>query len=283
MYHRVNDALAPNDLVMPVAVFRKQMEYLKEHCEVISIEELLNIGSRKSEVGSRKNRTSDLGSRTSGKPKVAITFDDGYRDNYLNAYPILKELKLPATIFLITGMIGTDQKRPRYKNMPSPDMLNWGEVKEMAQNGITFGPHTVSHPHLSSLSYEEQRAEIIGSVETLNKQLRMSEDGCRKTEKSDLGPRTSDLGIFCYPYGDYNSDTLKIMKELGIKLAVTVRPGINKDGSQKTEDGRRIKKEDNLLELRRTEMNGIDSLFDFKKKLAGAFDFLHTLMQYKKS
>lgn len=221
MYHRVNDNLQPNDLVVPVAKFREQMSYLKKNCEVIGIERLLSEERK--------------------KQKVVITFDDGYRDNYLNAYPILKELGLPGTIFLITGMINTDKKRPRYQDMPAPDMLSWDEVYEMSHNGISLGAHTITHPHLSKLAYEDQKKEIWGSIRTL----------------VPTGPEVSvSQLLFCYPYGDYNSDTLRILKELGVKLAFTIKPGIN---SEKV----------NPLELRRTEINGIDSLFDFKKKLAG--------------
>ncbi len=243
MYHRVNDGLAPNDLVTPVGSFRQQMLFLKQNYTITSMEELLGDDQTPQTIGDGRK-----------KPKILITFDDGYRDNYRNAYPILKELWLPATIFLITGMIGTDKKRPRYQGMPDPDMLNWDEVKEMSKNGSTFGAHTVSHPHLSQLSYEEQRKEIWGSIRTL----------------VPPGPEVSvPQQIFCYPYGDYNNDTLSILKELGVKLALTVRPGIN---NGKVDP----------LELRRTEINGIDTLFDFKKKLAGAFDGLHEWLQKKK-
>jgi len=261
MYHRVNDALPANDLVTPVELFRSQMRYLKEHCEVMGVEKLLD--DRRKE----KNKNRRL--------KVVITFDDGYRDNYLNAFPILKELGLPATIFLITGMIGTDQKRPRYKDMPTPDMMNWEEAREMAENGISFGPHTVTHPHLSQLNYEKQRDEIIKSIAVISPKI---------APLTSFGtPFGGSLEvtsfIFCYPYGDYNADTLRILKELGVKIAFTVKPGINNEETIKreSEDER-----EGFLQLRRTEISGVDTLFDFKKKLAGAFDFLHSLVQQKK-
>lgn len=141
MYHRVTDILNPHEFVVSVENFRQQMATLARRSEVIGIKEL-SFGEKRK------------------KQKVVITFDDGYRDNYLNAYPILKKLNLPATIFLITGMIGTNAKRSRYKELPSPDMLSWEEVNEMAAHNITFGAHTVTHPRLSWLDYQAQREEI---------------------------------------------------------------------------------------------------------------------------
>jgi len=239
MYHRVNDVLEPSDLVVPVAKFRQQMKYLKENCK-----------------------------------NVVITFDDGYRDNYLNAYPILKELGLSATIFLTTGMIGTDKKRPRYKDMAAPDMLSWEEVREMAQNGITFGAHTVSHPHLAQLDYSQQKKEIEESLRQLELKRPRAPGSQSKDSAGVLGnmgtgePKGCQTSMFCYPYGDYNGDTLKILKELGVEKAYTIKPGIN-NGKVAS------------LELRRTEISGVDSLFDLKKKLAGAYDLMHEFVQKK--
>lgn len=238
MYHRVNDQLPPDILNTPAAAFRRQMEYLKDNCRMIGLGELLKTEDWRPLYGNRK------------RPAVLITFDDGYRDNYLNAYPVLKELGLTATIFLTTGMIGTDKKRPRYAAMPDPDMMNWEEVREMAGSGMTFAPHTHTHPRLAKLSYEQQKKEVQDSLETLNAQHFA---GFYKS-------------VFCYPYGDYNEDTLTMMVKLGFRLAFTVRPGIN---DAKTP----------LLELRRTGINGRDTLFDLKKKLAGSFDWLHTQIQ----
>ena len=225
MYHRVNDNLPASEWVMSPEKFREHMRYLKEYCDVIGMEELCAIFANQN--GMLRHR----------RPQVVITIDDGYRDNFLNAYPILKEFKLPAIIFLATGLIGTNEKMQRYKDMPSPDMLSWDEVKEMSRNNITFGAHTVTHPHLPELDYSKQKEEIESSIKMLYDQL----------------PQELGRSIFCYPYGEYNSDTLKIMQELGIKIAFTVHEGIN---SPKV----------NPLELNRDGGDGQDGLVDFMRK-----------------
>ncbi len=237
MYHRVNAGLPPNDLNTPPEVFRRHMAHLKRHCRVISIEDML-----------QDDWTGLIGNRR--RPTVVVTFDDGYRDNYLEAFPILRALDLPATVFLITGMIGTDQRRPRYRQMPPPDMMSWAEVEIMKRQGVTFLPHTHTHPHLSRLDYEEQKKEVLASIEV-----------CRQR---GVSPYAGE--VFCYPYGDYNAVTLRVMRDLGVRYALTVRPGINTARTPRHE-------------LRRTEISGRDSMFDFRKKLAGAFDGLHKALQ----
>jgi len=220
MYHRVTDILDPGELVVPVENFRQQMAALAQKYEVIGIEELSFEEKRE-------------------KQKVVITFDDGYRDNYLNAYPILKKRDFPAALFLITGMIGTKARRPRYKDMPSPDMLSWEEVNEMAAGGMTFGAHTVTHPRLSGLGEEAQREEIEKSLREV---------------QSHVAPLKGSKSFFCYPYGDYNKTTLAILREFDVKLAFTVDPGVNQEGQI-------------ALEIKRIGISGTDSLTDFQKKI----------------
>ena len=91
-YHRVNDE---HDFLMdsvPVKVFARQMEMLHTFFNVLPLEELVERASK-----------SDIPAKA-----VAITFDDGYRDNYQNAFPILKRLDLPATIFVTTGVVDSN-------------------------------------------------------------------------------------------------------------------------------------------------------------------------------
>lgn len=202
MYHRVNDSLPPGELVTSVKTFRAQMRYLKRYCDVLDVQQLRDIFSHPVQMRGRC------------RPQVVITIDDGYRDTYLNAFPILKEFDLPAIIFLATGFIGTDKKLARYVNMPSPDMMNWKEALEMSRHKIALGAHTISHPHLPQLSIAEQEAEIEGSIRHLEQYV----------------PSSIARSVFCYPYGEYNQDTLTIMRKSGIHSALTVKTGINTAG-----------------------------------------------------
>jgi peptidoglycan/xylan/chitin deacetylase (PgdA/CDA1 family) len=90
-YHRINDEHDPFFPATPTEVFARQMEYLDSNFSVCPLADLVE-----------RMRKRDIPENA-----VAITFDDGYRDNYLNAFPILRQLSLPATIFLATGAIGS--------------------------------------------------------------------------------------------------------------------------------------------------------------------------------
>ena len=91
IYHRVNDEGDRFFPAIPIDVFAQQMEYLASYWNVLPLEDAVERVTRK-----------DVPDNA-----IAITFDDGYRDNFLHAFPILKKLSLPATIFLATEVIGT--------------------------------------------------------------------------------------------------------------------------------------------------------------------------------
>lgn len=238
-YHRVNDTLPVNELVVSTKTFEQQMAYLKEHnYKVIGLNQLLHELSPHT--------------RASVNPRtVLITFDDGFRDNYLNAFPVLKKYAFPAVIFLTTGMIDTDRKFKKYEAMPAPDMLNWKEIREMHNYGVEFGAHTVNHKLLTQVSLEEAKREIKDSAKLVNEFMGLRACG------------------FCYPAGDNNETIRNLVKEAGYTCAFTVKPGINKNG-------------EDIFALTRTAVNGNDTLFDFKKKLSGAYDILHTFIQARK-
>ncbi|PJE64574.1 MAG: hypothetical protein COU90_01920 [Candidatus Ryanbacteria bacterium CG10_big_fil_rev_8_21_14_0_10_43_42] len=157
-YHSVSDAgsgeLSHRELYHHLSVpreqFEQQMVYLqKKNYSFLSLSDLIAIQKKEQSMPSRA---------------VFIYFDDGYRDNLLNAYPILKQYNIPATIFLITDCI--NQKKILWESDIDPYtagiFLTWDEVNQM-KDICTFGTHTVSHRKLTSLSGEDIKEEYTAS------------------------------------------------------------------------------------------------------------------------
>jgi len=261
IYHRVGDSIEHSWSHTSIRIedFENQVRYLNSKCHVIPLDEL---------------RQYVQGKKSLPKRAVAITFDDGYKDNYLNAYPILKRYNMPATVFLATCHIDTgnllwdgrvkyaimnttleafeleelgmyplnspDERKQAYfsivaklkefqeeeKNLLIEKLvarlavdipgdlgkkvgLSWDEIREMSNNGITFGAHTVTHPILTKLSLEEARKQIVGS---------------KRRIEEEVGKLVT---AFSYPNGDpadFNDDIKQILRQNGFTCAVTVSP-----------------------------------------------------------
>src|SRR3989344_9554004 len=167
MYHSVSPGV---DYFMNVEPddFERHMAYLAEQkITVIALSELV----------ARLKARKPLGGA------VVLPFDDGYRDNYTIAFPLLKKYRFPATIFVTTDMIGKTDKR-------GLERLSAAEMKELHASGlINIEPHTKTHPKLAKLSDQDARAEIEGS---------------KKAIEQLLG---TDTKLFAYPYGNASDAT----------------------------------------------------------------------------
>ena len=120
VYHRVNDEKDPIFPGVPTKIFAQQMEYLAENYYVCSLTEIV-----------QRLQSDDLPANS-----LAITFDDGYRDNFSNAFPVLKNLRLPATIFLATDAIGTgrvlwhDRVFSAFRTTQLSALSRWDDAKQ---------------------------------------------------------------------------------------------------------------------------------------------------------
>ena len=119
---------------------------------------------------------------------LVLTFDDGLECLYWNVYPVLREFGFTATVFLVSGYCGKMNNWPgQPKGIPSLKLLNWEQIKEMDDNGIEFGVHSVSHPRLDRISQVEVEIELIES-------------------KSDIEQHLGhEVEVFAYPYGRFDA------------------------------------------------------------------------------
>jgi len=257
LYHRVDDsnkfpwAMPPKE----IKEFEKQISYLSSRYNVISLNFLVRCINENKAIP---------------RKAVVITFDDGFKDIYLNAYPILKKYGVKGTIFITTGRIGCRELHWRDKinyvfwhttkdevkidslgrislktlferrqatsfiksklealprdervvviesllntlkveipsNLNKELMLSWAEVREMNENGIEIGAHTVSHPVLTKISLSEAKKEI---------------KECKNQIEEKINTRITS---FAYPYGNlgsYNEYIKKVVKESGYNCGV---------------------------------------------------------------
>ncbi len=128
--------------------------------------------------------------------KVVLTFDDGYRDFYTNAFPLLKKYHVKCTIYLINHKLN------------GGDYLTDSQVKTLiASDLVEVGAHTLDHDDLAAMGSDAATKQIVGS-------------------KADLERRFGiKVWTFAYPSGEYDRETVKIVKDAGFAAAVTTHPG----------------------------------------------------------
>ncbi len=128
-YHQINDP-ANDYSTVSTAAFREQMEFLKQHYCVVSLEEAVN----------------GVGSPRCARRLVAVTFDDGYRDNATIAAPILRSLGLTACFFVATEMVGSPRQFPHdvLQRKRRQEHMTWEQLRITGRGGVC---NRVSHPY----------------------------------------------------------------------------------------------------------------------------------------
>lgn len=243
MYHRVSMPSHNSEyLAVPADAFEQHIKFIRDNFRIVSMEDGLKA----------------LDEDTSRDIYAAINFDDGYMDNYLHGFPVLKKYGVPATIFLTTDFIGKEhlfwwdevfkiisssdtngmdklnaaecinfslRAKPEHeiravigklkehfrvsKDIDPIKMLEWEQIKEMAESGIDFGSHTKTHRDLSILSDKEVLEELTGSKREI-------EHGLGK-----------EIGGFSYPFGTFDERVKSLSVKAGFRYARTTLKGFN--------------------------------------------------------
>ena len=232
MYHRVINN-AENEGVYGTYIyedmFKKHLQYLKDkNYTVITFKDLDKIGWR--------NRFEK------GKKYIILTFDDGYKDNYDLAFPILKEFNFKATIFLM-GSLTYNEWDVKAGGERKFSLMSVEMIKEMQDYGIEFGAHTFNHPKLNTLSNEEIEHQIVDVKKPLEEKI------------------GKEIITFAYPYGILNDYAKEMAKKAGYTFALATDSGS-------------VCLSDDLYQIRRIAIFPNTNLFSFKRKVAGNYNFI---------
>ncbi|MGE5611970.1 MAG: polysaccharide deacetylase family protein [Bacillota bacterium] len=197
-YHRIGG----RDLLSkPTEEFRRDLQWLKQHYECMTLAELHDR--------LRSNQPIR-------RPIAVVTFDDGYRDNFTAAVPVLLDEGVPATFFIATGFIGTHREFPHDLRagaaQPYPK-LTWGDLHAMERAGFEVGSHTVNHADLGQADDATAQCELAESLLALSRRL-------------GIRPRA-----FAFPWGkpaNMSEFAIEKARQLGYYAAVSAYGGSNR-------------------------------------------------------
>jgi peptidoglycan/xylan/chitin deacetylase (PgdA/CDA1 family) len=213
-------------------VFSRQMRWLKgQGYRGIHLSEMLD----------------GLASRLDMSKHVVITFDDGYRDFFTEAFAILKQCGFSATVFLVTDRI---RKTPMRNE--GVDYLTWGDVRQLHSEGVRFGSRTVTHPDLRSLDLDQIDYEIGYSKEVI---------------EQELGEAVESFS-YPFPFPEEDRDFARFigdaLENQGFKNGVSGIIGRANGGN-------------NPFFLPRLPINSWDTSQMLRAKLTGGYDWMHIL------
>ncbi|MEM9563710.1 MAG: glycosyltransferase [Actinomycetota bacterium] len=192
MYHRVSPEGNPalDAYRLTPETFERQLDHLRANGYYgISFEQLRYSLASKRPLPGRA---------------VLISFDDGYQDFFDHAWPLLRDYEFPASVFVVTDLVGEAATWDRRFGEPAP-LMDWDAIRELHANGIEFGSHTASHRSLRSLTVDE---------------IVEQERRCRATLQRRLG---DEVVAMAYPFGIHDEQVEVAMRRVGYELAVTTK------------------------------------------------------------
>jgi peptidoglycan/xylan/chitin deacetylase (PgdA/CDA1 family) len=196
-FHRVNDALPEDGLTCSSAKFESFCHFFLDNFRVVSLSE---------QVAKARAGRSAAGT-------LAITFDDGYRDNYEVAAPILRKLGLPATFFVTTGFVGSSIVAPWDRGLPTQQAwMNWDQIRSLVSQGFEIGCHSDTHLDFGAASPAEVRDDLSASQAKIQHELGL------------------DARLFAYPFGGpqhISEGSRQLVRELGFECCAACHGGTN--------------------------------------------------------
>lgn len=215
MYHHVNPHKGDMVTVTPTT-FERQMEYLHEAgFKTLTLDELLSYIK---------------GDMVLQQKAVVVTFDDGWLDNYIYAFPVLKKYNVHASVFIVTDIIERasrgggkppavvpthrESKLVMQQGEGHLVFLNWDITTEMARSGLVdFYSHAKTHASCDFLSEPELSEELQTSKHVIEERLK------------------KPCPFLCWPFGRYTTFAIAIAKKVGYSAAFTTNHGIVTPGS----------------------------------------------------
>ena len=201
MYHMISEHLSKkqskfNRLRVKPKEIEKQLLWLKKNgFKSFTLSELVNL-------------------ENIPKKSVVLTFDDGYEDNFTNAFPLLQKYGFKATIYIVLNRFennwATDKDLGKSSNeLNNEKMLSDEQIKLMIESGlIEIGSHTLDHVNLPKLDKEEKEKQLIESKKQLEEIFNIK------------------CVSFAYPFGFYDKESLKMVENVGYSNATTTVSGI---------------------------------------------------------
>ena len=196
-FHRVNDWMAEDGITCSLERFEWFCGFFSQHFRVVPLSEQV--------AGCRESR--EMGGT------LAITFDDGYRDNFEVAAPVLRRHHLPATFFVATGFIGTDYAPPWDSHLSrQAGWMDWDQVRALRKMGFEIGAHSDQHVNLGGMDPDAVRQELAK---------------CREVLQRELGEPAT---LFAYPFGgrdNISPASLSLVQEAGFQCCLSAYGGVN--------------------------------------------------------
>lgn len=231
MYHMVKDPVRGarfNGLRVAPKMFERQLHWLKRNgWQTYTLSELIETGNNLPEKS------------------VVLTFDDGFEDNFLNAFPLLKKYEFKATIYLVVDRHDRDWSVNKKKHHNDGELraetkLKDDQIREMVASGlIEIGGHTVTHANFLKLSDNEKKQELEQSKNVL---------------ESSFGV---DVKSFAYPFGLYQRGDIHLVSRSGYTSAVTTESGIDSFPFS------------DRYQLKRIKISGKDNFLAFMLRIRG--------------